>query len=174
MHVPLLSLPLRSAAATDRGSANYAAWRAVCATAVPLAYGEWRSLWLGVRRCAPAHRVLPGVRKASPCTESPDLLPGQCQPLLFVLIDAAFRRPHQIRYLPFPHLCQGCFRRDPPIHHPHTPRLPVGLFRSGPETAAAFCSTCCHPSLRKPAKNPSGVTINAITTCTQSGRLSRL
>ena len=57
-----------------------------------------------------------------------DLLPGQSQPLLFVLIDAAFRRPHQIRDLPLAHFFQSRFSGDAAVHHPHTPRLPVSFF----------------------------------------------
>jgi hypothetical protein len=57
------------------------------------------------------------------------LLPGQIQPLLFVLLHLAFGSSHQIENLPrpIPHLLQYLFARNAPVHHPHPFGFAIGL-----------------------------------------------
>ena len=58
------------------------------------------------------------------------LLQRQIQPLLFMLVDFAFGRPHQIERLPFrlAHFFENRLTWNAAIHDPDSPGLAVGVF----------------------------------------------
>ena len=83
----------------------------------------------------------------------PHLLPRQIQPFFLVLRHSSFRCPHQIKHLPgeVAHLRQQGLGRNAPVHHPHPPRLPIGLLDMIQKTAQgrAIARVAVHHFIRQ-------------------------
>jgi hypothetical protein len=95
---------------------------------------------------------------------------------LLILFDLRTRPAHQVkRLLPRrSYFLQQRFGRDSPVHQPHPSRFAIlASMLSGKAHNAVFSDVL--PAIASYARGTlAGVTIGAITTCLQSGRLSRL
>ena len=105
-----------------------------------------------------------------------NLMPGLIRQRLLITAQSPFGRPHQVgnRRIALAHLLQDRFGRYPSIHHPDALGFAVLRLDLLQKPCSVVLSAVL-PAMTSYARgNPSGVTTNPMTTCTQSNRLSRL